>query len=182
MRETNKAKRAFEDFFALGPGRTLAALHKKYTEGEQNPPTKSFRWIREWSRKHNWMDRIAERERRIAEERYEAIVEGSREAGYAYWPKRVEDLNELAEKMFDSLTAAGTLSNFLAAMREFRALLEDIAAEMGGRVKRTEVSGPDAGPIEIEDIEATRERRWKEVAGMLENVLDFDEESEGEDA
>lgn len=185
MRETNKAKRAFEDYFAMGPGRSIRKLHERYcrqkdAEASPNPPTARLRTLKTWSAEHNWQDRVAEREKRIADERYEAIIEGSREAGYAFWPKRVEDLNELAQTMFRNLKAVAGTGGFLAALKEYRALLSDIAAEMGERRKGMELSGPRGGPIEIEDIEATRKRRWEEVAELIESAIDLEEESADE--
>jgi hypothetical protein len=39
-----------------------------------------------------------------------------------------------------------------AIIRQLRGTLEDIAAEVGGRVKKQEVSGRDGGPIEVSDL------------------------------
>lgn len=185
MRETNKARQAFEDYFGMGAGRSLRALHEIYcvqknTEGSPIPPTARLPTLKKWSSAHGWQDRVARREKEIAEAKYAAIVEGSIEAGYAYWPKRVEDLDELARTMYRNLRAAGGPSRFLGALKEYRALLDDIASEMGERVKRTEVSGPDAGPIEVKDIEAVREKRWEGIAGMMPEVVAAESEDPDE--
>lgn len=178
----------------------MAALHKSYTEGEQKPPTSSFRWIREWSRKHNWMERIAEREKAIAEAQYDAIKKRAIESGYAYWPKRVRDLVDLAELLWDELRTedkrwlpdvkqigGGEFAERVDIVRfnsplvqQFRRTLEDIAAEMGERPKAMQLSGPDGGPIEVKDIEAVREKRWEGIAGMMPEVVAAESEDPDE--
>lgn len=134
MRETNKAKAAFEDYYAMGPGRSLSKLARVYqSDTEGSPPTTSHRWLKRWSTEHGWQNRVAERDAELAEARMEKLKEQAVNSGYALFYKRIADLNDLAEKMFDGLMAGEKPQNYLGAVREFRALLADIADEMGER-------------------------------------------------
>jgi len=65
MRESDKAKAAFEDYLSMGDGRSLRALREQYKEREQNGhrtgvPTVRLSTLTEWSRHHNWQARITE--------------------------------------------------------------------------------------------------------------------------
>lgn len=133
MRETNKARQAFEDYYQLGPGRSLSKLHRLYMESATNPATKSYRWLAEWSRQHNWQDRVRERDDEIAKAQMNEIIQTATQTGYAVFQKRIHDLGRIAERLF-KLLEVGPLEP--SSIREFRGLLGDIAAETGGRETR----------------------------------------------
>lgn len=140
MQETNKARQAFEDYFQLGPSRSLRKLYRIYNEnGTESPPTKHIATIGKWSTEHGWQNRIAEREAEIAAAALEELKETAKQTGYALVYKRITDLNVLAEKLFVDLDASRKPAAYLSAIREFRALLADIAAEMGERIKPLEI-------------------------------------------
>ncbi len=59
--ETDNAVIACNDWLRLGPGRSLPALNKKYTEFNQlEPPTSSEGTLKHWSSKFGWAKRAAE--------------------------------------------------------------------------------------------------------------------------
>src|SRR5690554_1135890 len=103
MRESGKAKRAFEDYFALGPGRSLAKLAKEYggyqAKRGQLPPTTSLATLERWSSAFDWPRRAEARDAQIAAEQLEAIKASAPQTGYAVYQKRIADLNKLAEKL-----------------------------------------------------------------------------------
>jgi len=173
MRETNKAKQAFEDYFNMGPGRSLRALHEEYCQRTKDkPPTKRFETIATWSTKHHWQDRIAQREHEIAQAQFEAIKERAIESSYAYWPKRVKDLIELAELLLEEIQTedkrwlpdvkqigGGEFAERVdivrfnsALIEQFRRTLDDIASEVGERISRHAVVGAEEGPVIIKVI------------------------------
>ena len=148
MRETNKARQAFEDYFALGPNRSLSKLHRMYTEvTPENSPTKHLRTLKMWSTKHDWQSRIAHKEAEIAGAHLQDIIENAPKTGYAIWQNRVHGLDKLAQFIDPLVAIKGLFSPTL--VREYRGLLGDIAAEMGERIKGVAISGPDGGPIDI---------------------------------
>lgn len=173
MRETNKAKQAFEDYFNLGPGRSLRILHDQYRSNtEHRPPTIQLATIKKWSSEHGWQERIRERETEIAYTQFEAIKLKAIEAGYAYWPRRVKDLIKLAELLYDELNTedkrwlpdvkqigGGKYAEKIDIVRfnsplieQFRKTLDDISAEMGERVKKVTFGDQEGGSLIIQVV------------------------------
>ena len=62
--ETKGSYAAFCDYRDMGVGRSLRALHERYTEQSANksltekPPTTNFSTIANWSTKFDWQDRV----------------------------------------------------------------------------------------------------------------------------
>lgn len=70
--ETIKARQAFEDYWDMGPGRSLAKLASLYrgrrvTAGEVRVPTTRVETLEQWSREFNWQGRLFARMRQEAE-------------------------------------------------------------------------------------------------------------------
>ena len=71
MKETPAAQEAFEDYYGMGPERSLPKLHEQYVERDQGgaelcPPTTRLNTLKEWSAKHGWQERVKERVRERA--------------------------------------------------------------------------------------------------------------------
>ena len=150
MKESNKAKVAFEDYFLMGPGRSLQKLLDQYrvqVGTELVPITLRLNTLKTWSNHHGWQNRVLQREAEIASAQLQEIIENAPKTGYAIWQKRVQDLDHVAERLLYLIGLPGLFSP--ALVREYRGLLGDIAAEMGERIKGIAVSGPDGGPIDI---------------------------------
>lgn len=79
----------------------------------------------------------------------DALKQKATQSGYALFFKRLDSLNVLAERMYDSLMAGDKPQNYLGAVKEFRALLADIAAEMGERPTKLEVRDWRSEVIEL---------------------------------
>ena len=76
MEETLKAKQAFEDYYALGPGRSLSKLAEAYrSRTEPDPPTRELTTLKEWSSEHGWQARLDQR----IEEESQALRKAMRE-------------------------------------------------------------------------------------------------------
>ncbi len=91
MRETPRAKTAFADYLAMGPGRSLEKLLAHYrervvTSGKATVPTVEIRRLEHWSAAHGWQAKLAE----IAEQERQAIVA----KGIADKQNRVDALND----------------------------------------------------------------------------------------
>ena len=140
MKETNKARSAFEDYFSMGPGRSIQKLHVQYQTQPEARPTKHISTLKSWSTKHGWQKRVQQRDLEIAEAALEGIKELATRTGYAVFQKRVYDLGKLAERMY-RLLETGALQP--QVIREFRGLLGDIAAEMGERERKHKVTVED---------------------------------------
>ena len=155
LRETPRARQAWADYVAMGPGRSLEALLKRY-QSESNPVTNRLATLKKWSVVYQWQARlaaIAEQEAREAEEREATERRAVMEEGYALGYRRVRDLKVLAERLFAELTAEGDdnrlwvrdvkqigggqyaervdIERFNAAeVEQLRGLLSDIAKEI----------------------------------------------------
>ena len=161
MRETNRARQAFDDYFNLGPGRSLSGLAKrfqKYTKA--TPPTTHLRTLKKWSKELEWQRRIGEREAEIQAAVLEGIKQNATEIGYAIFQKRIHDLNRLGELLLGEVLdddkrwladvkqiGSGEYAERVDIVRfnstlieQFRKTLDDIAAETGGRIKGIEVN------------------------------------------
>lgn len=134
MKETNKARQAFEDYFLMGPNRSLRLLLRKYLKDtSQKPLTRHLRTIIKWSSTHGWQERVRQRDQEISYAVMAQIIETATNTGYAVFQKRIYDLGVLADRMF-GLLRDGWLEP--KTVHEFRGLLADIAAETGGREKK----------------------------------------------
>jgi len=151
----------------MGPGRSLRALHAQYNnEGEQTQtPTQSFGTLAAWSTRYGWQERAeaydAELENR-KNERAEEIMQ----SGLALDHERVVKLKKLAGLLEDQLYERGEdgvyhnvwlpdvkqigsgpdaervdIERFNAPIiSEYRAALDDLAKETGGRKGRLDVT------------------------------------------
>jgi hypothetical protein len=63
-RETPQALQAFEDYWAMGDGRSLPKLASEYNRrsvGGEAVPTKQQRQLERWSTVHGWQERLKQR-------------------------------------------------------------------------------------------------------------------------
>lgn len=162
--ETARAKRAFLDYLAMGPDRSLVKLCKMYREppyteagGSNAPPTRQQKTIYTWSSAYGWVERV----KQVNDQQLEVILHEQRRAlATAYQERlaqpaeRIKVLNEIAEMIVDYLTehrlmtitvkqvGAGKNTKMVeenkmdvAAIQALRGLLDDLAKETGGRPK-----------------------------------------------
>lgn len=178
--ESDVAVIACNDFLRMGVGRKLSDLIHSYSQQitrKRNfaPPTLDYETIRQWSSKFEWAERAsaydAEFEVLKNEERQRVFNQAlSLDFG------RVKELIELAEFLKEQLYEQDEDGNFCniwnpdvkgigkgedyeridierfnsALVSEYRATLKDIADEVGGRVKKQEVTGANGGAIKTE--------------------------------
>lgn len=174
--ESDNAVVACNDWLRLGTGRTLSALIEKYSESFQNtPPTTSINTLKDWSKKFEWAERATE-----YDADYEAIKNAERQAvmnyGIALDYERVRKLKRLADFLEQQIyekgigedyhnvwlpdvkqIGAGEFAERVDIERfngelisQYRATLDDLAKEVGGRKQKTEISGADGGAIKVE--------------------------------
>lgn len=172
--ETSRAIQACNDWLRMGPGRSLAALHEKYSAMQENAaPTQSRDTLNAWSSRFGWSERAT-----TFDANWERIKDEERRAelghGLALEYERVRKLKELAEFLWgqiDEQDAKGVhynvwvpdvkvvghgdsaevvdIERFNAALiREYRETLADIAAEVGGRVKKADLTS-DGKPLTL---------------------------------
>lgn len=170
--ETTVAVIACNDWLRLGPGRTITALLMWYEDMDKqsNPinrtaPTTSANTLRKWSWAYDWAKRAelydAKRERDMNQ-----AAEDILQSGLALAHNRVKYLQRLAARLWAELEHRIYLNDYKTLgkhdyvkilkmnaplIREYRQVLDDIAAETGGRRKGVELSGPNGAPIDVND-------------------------------
>lgn len=146
--DTQKAYAALCDYARMGPGRSIEKLQHGYSETTgSEPPTRSLRWLYEWSRLNDWQARVAEYD---AAMQAVADEEAEREmlTGLALPRERVRTLKMLAGHLLSENAEKGEeggdgiawLTVTLASpqrLAQLRGLLDDLARETGGRVAKT---------------------------------------------
>ena len=68
MKETPVAQEAFEDYYGMGPERSLPKLSEAYQTRTEPAPTKQLSTLKKWSTELNWQQRIVDRVEQDAEE------------------------------------------------------------------------------------------------------------------
>lgn len=196
--ESPRARRAFEDYLRMAPGRTQArSLRNLLAAYKQDPlaPTKSWTTLSNWSAEYEWVQRAAQFDREQAarlsaeyEERRKAIME----VGLAQVHERVGKLVEIFDRLYADfadnnkvwlreLKGIGSYENFQVVevvrfnaglVGELRATLDDIAAEVGGRPRKTELTGKGGGPIRSSTVPFDTSKLNDEELAMLEEILE----------
>lgn len=177
--ETRKAHTALRDYWLIGPGRSIRNLHRKYMQVTSlERPTRHLRTLLGWSSRYAWQARV-DRAKQIVDDEIAALErEARREAilssGFALRYERVSALQDLADLLQEEMLTEDKrwlldvkqigggeyaervdIVRFNAALIEqFRRTLADMAAEMGERVQRTELSGKDGEPLVVRFIDS----------------------------
>lgn len=169
--ETRRANDALYDYWLMGPGRSLRLLLDQYrqqTDDEsatEKPPTVRFRTLGGWSSRYQWQARV-DRAKEIADDEIAELERETRKqailsSGFALQYNRIASLQKLADLLEGELyeedkrwlpdakqIGAGDMAERVdivrfnrALIEQFRQTLDDIAAEMGERVKGLELRG-----------------------------------------
>lgn len=164
--ESDSAVIACNDWLRLGTGRSLPELLEYYTESYQKlPPTDNLQTLKNWSSKFDWAERATE-----FDVDYEAIKNAERQAvmdyGLALDYERVKKLKRLVDFLERQIYEKGIGDDYhnvwlpdvkqigagefaervdierfnSALISEYRAALDDLAKEVGGRKQRTEIA------------------------------------------
>jgi hypothetical protein len=151
--ESTKAYAAYEIYRELGAERSLEKVAQKCI--------KSVSLLRRWSSQFQWVRRAAawdKEQERIREEARQAEINKIMSTGFANTHFRVQHLNLLAERQWKDMQdndlvwlpdvkqiGGGEFAQRVDLIRynagldeQFRATLDDIAKETGGRIKKLE--------------------------------------------
>jgi uncharacterized membrane protein len=140
VKESPQALRAFSDYLAQTPPRSLERLVERYqSETEPRPPTRRLATLKEWSTQHGWQDRIAAHERRIAEEAAKKARQQRLQVARAARGKGVEALALLAPPDLARLPSA------LVRLLEYADTCE--RKDMGEPDQRVALEGKDGSPV-----------------------------------
>lgn len=193
-RESKKSYAAFVDYCHMGIGRSLAALHRQYVANDY-PPSKSYPTIANWSKNFGWVRRAEAFDRDQAAQSqaaYESRRQRILETGLAQKHERLEKLYEMFDRLYEDFRTdanvwmheekgIGAGENFkvidtvrfnAALVAEIRNTLADIAAEVGGRPRKTELTGRNGGPIRSTTVERDLKKLSSEDLERLEELLE----------
>src|SRR5258707_2612204 len=160
--ETPRARQAWADYVALGPGRSLDQLAERYQTATGSAPTRRIGTLKRWSGVFDWQDRlqaIANEQVAAATTAEAARIREIMATGFAQPHERVAVLKELADTLLQDLRdpskrwlrdvkGIGQGDNWTqvdierfnsAELEQLRGLLDDIAKETGGRPKTIRV-------------------------------------------
>lgn len=194
--ESDRAVQGCNDYLRMGTGRSFSKLLEKYTKTHKSaPPTDSEDTIKKWSSEFNWMERASTYDAAIEERKNEAR-EKELSSGLALDFERVRKLKKLAAMLGEQIyeegeEGDGALPNVWLAdvkqigsgeyaervdlvrfnaplISEFRAALDDLAKEVGGRKSKTELSGTvKTVGVTLEQWKAEREKRRAQASANL---------------
>ena len=192
--ESDRAVQGCNDYLRMGTGRSFSKLLEKYTKAHKSaPPTDSEDTIKKWSSEFSWMERASTYDAAIEERKNEAR-EKELSSGLALDFERVRKLKKLASMLGEQIYAEseeGTLANVWLAdvkqigsgeyaervdlvrfnaplISEFRAALDDLAKEVGGRKSKTELSSTvKTVGVTLEQWKAEREKRRAQASANL---------------
>lgn len=163
-------------------------LHKYSETYQDLPPTQSLATLKDWSSKFNWMERAIEFDadyEAIKNAERQAVMDYGTALDYER-VRKLKRLADFLERQIYELSKPDEdgISTYLnvwardvkqigsgdyaervdierfnsALISEYRATLDDLAKEVGGRKQRTEVTGADGGAIKFE---------WSQVMQVL---------------
>jgi len=187
--ESNKAIQACNDYLRMGVGRSLAELSRIYTaQHHEAPPTQSWDTLKAWSCKYNWSNRAGQWDSNT-DERKTLEYNLAMKNGLALDYERVNSLKGLALFLESQVYEQGETGKYhnvwlpdvksvgygenseivdierfnAGLIQQFRGTLDDLAKETGGRIAKSELGGIGGGPIQIEDVNETRQRLLESI-------------------
>lgn len=177
--ESSKAVQACNDYLRMGAGRSLRLMVQKYNEpSTENAPTRHLNTLANWSSRFEWVARAEEYDAEI-EAQKTAYANEMMRSGLALDYERVNKLKELFDLLFGELMekgVGGVLHNLWlpdvksigsgqyaervdierynsALVSDIRGVMDDLAKETGGRVKKNEITGAKGGVIEVSIVD-----------------------------
>lgn len=192
MRETPRARAAFNDYLAMGPDRSLPKLAARYRTSIDSVPTRHLSRLLVWSQQHSWQQRLAD----ITEAERQAIVS----QGIADKVERVRAQNDrwhrmrqvIAERaeapetqdvaggktglIVHNVKGVGKGEDFqlidlyevdTGLLKELREHEKQAAQELGQWSEKHELTGKDGGAIEVK-VDDARERLIARLTALAE--------------
>jgi hypothetical protein len=151
MKESAAALRAFSDYLAQTPPRSLERLAEAYqrrTEGV--PPTRQLSRLKEWSQQHCWQERVLEHERALAEEAAREDAQRRKQAREARLGIAAQVMSE-AYRQFMDRAREGRLTPY-AALQALALAFETQRKDLGESDQRVEVAGAGGEALTVRVI------------------------------
>jgi hypothetical protein len=148
-RETPAALQAFEDYWAMGDGRSLrklAVAYKERTAGGQAVPTRQVGQLFKWSTQHHWEDRVKDRtleEADLARRKLRARADKQRERIMVGLEVGMARLLQAIDK--GEVVLVGDIADLATGAK----LYFQVAGEPLTEKTTQEHTGPNGGPVAV---------------------------------
>lgn len=203
-KETKRAVQACNDYLRMGPGRSYEKLLNCYRNTtEVRPPVSTLKTIKKWGGLFGWVARANAYDAEVERQKNETVEHRRLEAlqtGLALDYERILNLKHLAQTLGAEIwqedgefvkdaiwlpdvkqIGAGETAERIdivrfnqAILSEFRAILDDLAKETGGRKSQHNISGEMAiAEMPIEEWKKRQQQQQQQAQAALE---DFDDE------
>ena len=152
-RETPNALQAFEDYWAMGDGRSLPKLAQQYAArsvaGESVPTTRE-NTLKMWSAGHNWQARVAQR---ITEEA-ERVREEEHKRNKAFRDRVRTGIEYDVRQYLKSLESANgpVLAEDAASLERMTKLFLALGGDPVADKTVQEHTGANGGPVQVQTI------------------------------
>lgn len=153
MGESAAAIRAYQDYLAQEPPRSLerlAQMYKRGPEGAPSPPTRKLRTLKEWSRRFAWQERVQAYEREQAARAEQRLAERRQQARDARLGIAAQVMSE-SYRQFIEKARAGHITPY-AALQAMQLAFETQRKDMGEPDSRIAVGGPAGDAITVRVI------------------------------
>ncbi len=197
--ENKAANFALQDYYRMGPMRSLKNLFEAYRAQEEIPPTRRLATLAKWSTANRWQERVgtAEKLDKLAVER---AKQAALEAEARLWAERriqvrekdwtqAERLRLLAEQMliegpeyiktweiFDQVSGQKVVHHAFDAKLLVGAI--KTASDIQRRAAEMETEHVLSETVPAQDMDELRTRRWQEVQAALGEALANEDQQE----
>lgn len=105
MKETARSVAAYSYYAAMGPGRSLAKLHRELQQDWVGRKVPTLRRIEEWSSKHGWQERVKAYDLERAEEKRrerEKLIEATNQEHYRVGQETLQWARDKIREIMDA--------------------------------------------------------------------------------
>lgn len=173
--ESSRAIQGCNDYLRMGPSRSVAELYRRYAKTDIDAlPTRSLATLKHWAARYGWTARGERYDAQLEEEK-NARAQAIMSEGLALAYERVAKLHELAEFLEAQLYETGEdgvyhnvwvpdvkqigngqwaervdIERFNSSLiSEYRAALDDLAKETGGRAQKVDQRNENSGEVTV---------------------------------
>lgn len=149
MRETPQAAKAYDDYWAMGDGRSLSKLAERYRNATEGVPTHQESRLHIWSQQHGWQARVRakqDEQAAAADERRQQLIAGVEQ-------QLLNDgieLQALIMGLTRNQAGVGRLSQALAPLLAQARGMAMRGLRQPETINRTEQTGADGGAMKVQ--------------------------------
>ncbi|MGZ3714343.1 MAG: hypothetical protein ACXWQ5_00765 [Ktedonobacterales bacterium] len=151
MKETARAAAAYNFYAAMGPGRSLAKLHRELQEDWVGKKVPTLRRIEEWSARHGWQERVKQYDLERAEEKRRDREKAIEKTNKEHYDLGRETLIMARDQIRELIDAGKFGSQAAVQLLNVAAQLQRIAIGADKQTEREEQTAPIQLIIELDN-------------------------------